>query len=147
MNRFRTAAGRVPRWAWLAAAFLLVGGIAWACWGHRPSGPVDRGFRCVRPADLAGAWTQAEVEAVLGPPGWYATRKPAYSCTLPADPSLAGPGPWPATQRVEWADDYALLAVYFGPDGRRVFWMGHMANPDTRTAVERLRDRIRELLR
>ena len=50
-------------------------------------------------------------------------------------------------RRVEWADDYALVAVYFTPDGRVEEWMTFTADSDDRTWAERLRDRVRDLWR
>src|SRR5207247_1907773 len=102
MSHFRTVAGRLPRWAWLVAACLVGGSVAWAFWPQRPPELVDRGFLH---ADLSGAETRAEFGAILGPPGRYETRVTGYESVI--IDSL------PTSQPVEWADDYARVIVWF----------------------------------
>jgi hypothetical protein len=90
---------------------------------------VDRGFK---DADLSNTRTEAEIAALLGPPGDYSTREQGYEGRLI--------GPLPTGRRVEWKDDYALVEVYFSPDGYLNSMSVLTPSPDRRSWFERLRD-------
>src|SRR5205823_1807422 len=96
MRRLVAAAGRLPRWTWLIVVGLIGGGLVLAVGSSRSPVLVDRGFK---DANLSDAKTEAEVVAILWPPGDFSTAKP--------DGYIGGPtsGPPPKGRSVEWTDD------------------------------------------
>lgn len=66
--------------------------------------PVDKGFKDAHDS-LFSAKSREEIEAFIGPPGDYATRRRVY---WGIHTGLA-----PEGSLVEWRDDFALIEVYF----------------------------------
>ena len=98
--------------------------------------PVDRGFKN---ANLDGARTEAEVVAILGPPGSYATVTTTYQSRHVASSAIG--------RSALWRDDYATVTVYFrDPEGSMTYWYGGRALvAPQRPWHERLLDYLRDL--
>lgn len=132
MSWFLAAVGRFPRWGWVLSACLLVLGLFLARGGYRLLVPtVDRGFQNAEfDIRVEKARTQAEFEALLGPPGDYSTR----------DRNYIGfhSGPPPTGRLVTWKDDYAVVVVYFDREGDKNYWGVYKLIPDNRDWRRRL---------